>query len=83
MKKIDVLEYRPPNHTNEDADYWINLEIQPYDALHRVDGPTTRYPDGRLEWYLHSQKYDSFDDWLDDNDYITDEIKIMLKLQYG
>jgi hypothetical protein len=50
--------------------------------LHRVDGPACEYAYGRKEWWLNDEMYD-FDDWLEANTYISEEEKVMLKLQYG
>jgi hypothetical protein len=50
--------------------------------LHRVDGPAIEHLRGYKEWWLDNGRY-SFDDWLEANNYISEEEKLMLKLQYG
>jgi hypothetical protein len=49
---------------------------------HRIDGPAIEYKDGRKSWYLNDTYY-GFDDWLYKNAILSEEEKIMLKLQYG
>ena len=51
-------------------------------ARHRTDGPAIEYSNGYKEWYI-KDKLLSFDDWLDQNMELTDEGKVMIKLQYG
>jgi hypothetical protein len=48
---------------------------------HRDDGPAINYPSGLKEWYLSGQQL-TFDTWLDTGN-ISDEEKVMMKLQYG
>jgi hypothetical protein len=50
--------------------------------LHSIDGPTIEWADGGSDWYLHGTYYE-LDDWLIANTEISEEDKIMLKLQYG
>jgi hypothetical protein len=67
---------------------------QKHGLLHRDDGPACEFAsgddgwdhenyerDGNYEWWLNSI-YMSFDEWLDEVD-ISDEDKVMMKLQYG
>jgi hypothetical protein len=49
---------------------------------HRVDGPAYEYPDGSKYWWLNDIGYE-FDEWLEVNTLISEEEKLMLKLQYG
>jgi hypothetical protein len=49
---------------------------------HRIDGPAIEYADGRNSWYLHNEKL-TFETWLNKNRNLTDEVKVMMKLQYG
>jgi hypothetical protein len=49
---------------------------------HRIDGPAVEWADGDKYWYLHG-KLSSFNEWLEANTELTDEEKVMLKLQYG
>jgi hypothetical protein len=50
--------------------------------LHSVDGPSVEWADGGCGWYLNGEYYE-LDDWLIANTEISDEEKVMLKLQYG
>ena len=49
---------------------------------HRTNGPAIVWHDGDEDWYLHGSCY-TFDEWLEANTEISDEEKVMLKLQYG
>jgi hypothetical protein len=66
------------------ADEWASgnkfwyLEGKP----HRVDGPAFEYTNGDKEWWLNDNDYE-FERWLEVNTYISEEEKLMLKLQYG
>ena len=51
-------------------------------AFHRTDGPAVEYANGYKEWYIKG-KLLSFDEWLDQNSALTEEEKVMMKLQYG
>jgi hypothetical protein len=61
---------------NGSESWWLN------DNRHRVDGPAIEYADGSKGWRLNG-KYYTFDDWLKINKFISNEEKLMLKLQYG
>ena len=50
---------------------------------HRIDGPAIIYINGELEWCLNGYYYFSFDEWLEENNEITEEQRVMLKLEYG
>lgn len=57
--------------------------------IHRSDGPAKYVPDyykyynaDMYSWYLNDNKY-SLDEWLEANDEISEEQKVMLKLKYG
>jgi hypothetical protein len=50
--------------------------------VHREDGPAVEHANGVNSWYLHG-KYLKFDAWLNKNQTLTEEDKVMLKLQYG
>jgi hypothetical protein len=52
------------------------------DEYHRTNGPAIVWRDGTASWYLHGYSY-TFDGWLIANTEISDEEKVMLKLQYG
>jgi hypothetical protein len=49
---------------------------------HRTDGPAIEWEDGHTSWYLHGIQL-SLDEWLNTNQTLTDEEKVMYKLQYG
>jgi hypothetical protein len=49
---------------------------------HRIDGPAVEYADGDKSWYLNDRGY-TFDEWLEENNYLSEEEKVMLKLTYG
>jgi hypothetical protein len=53
-----------------------------HNVLHRDDGPAIEFADGSATWHLHGKQM-AFDQWLDQNTELTDEEKVMLKLQYG
>lgn len=58
--------------------WWI------YGVRHRADGPAYESYDMKTRhWIFHSCHYEDFNDWLEDNDEISDEDKTMLKLEYG
>jgi hypothetical protein len=48
---------------------------------HRDDGPAVMYADGHQRWFQHG-KWLPFAQWLEEVD-ISDEDKVMMKLQYG
>ena len=50
--------------------------------IHREDGPAVEYTDGDVEWRLDGSSM-SFDKWLAKTTGLTDEEKVMMKLQYG
>jgi hypothetical protein len=58
--------------------YWRGMDGK----FHRTDGPAFEYMSGRNSWYLNGEEL-TFDDWLDQNSGLTDEEKVMFKLQYG
>jgi hypothetical protein len=49
---------------------------------HRTDGPAIEWEGGRSAWFIHGVPL-SFDEWLDQNQTLTDEGKVMFKLHYG
>jgi hypothetical protein len=53
-----------------------------HDKHHRTDGPAIEFANGAVYWYLNDIHM-SFDQWLDKNQELTDEEKVMLKLRYG
>jgi hypothetical protein len=54
----------------------------PSRQIHRDDGPAIEYADGDKHWRLHGKPM-CFEEWLDKNTELTDEGKILMKLQYG
>jgi hypothetical protein len=56
---------------------WYNSRGQ----YHRVDGPAVIYPDGRSSWFYHGNPC-SFNEYCVKSN-ITDEEKMLLRLQYG
>jgi hypothetical protein len=56
---------------------WYNEQ----DACHRVDGPAVIYSNGSAAWYLDGNVY-PFKEYLKLAP-ITDEQKLLLRLQYG
>jgi hypothetical protein len=49
--------------------------------LHREDGPAVIAPNGKLGWWKHGNSYE-LEDWLNLTT-ISDEDKMLLRLQYG
>ena len=70
---------QPVMTIDEDGDAVWRL---PNRKIHRTDGPAVEYENGTKQWRLHG-KYLLFDQWLEANTEISDEEKVMLKLQYG
>jgi hypothetical protein len=67
-----------PAVINADGDkFWCQ-----HGKFHRVDGPAIEYADGDKSWYQHDI-YLTFDKWLAKNHALTEEDKVMMKLQYG
>jgi hypothetical protein len=67
----------PSDEWSDGSKYWfLNGKC------HRVDGPACEWANGDKEWCLDNGYYE-FDDWLEANTYISEEEKLMLKLQYG
>lgn len=50
--------------------------------MHRIDGPAMQNSDGNLSWWWMDNCL-SFDEWQALNKKLSDEEKLMLKLQYG
>jgi hypothetical protein len=49
--------------------------------LHRTDGPAVEFANGSKYWYLNDQKL-SFDRWLAANTELSDQQRVMFKLEY-
>jgi len=69
----------------DDGSYLLDrgeiLWYNEFGELHRDDGPATVYPDGKIDWYWEDD-YHTFNTWLMIAT-ISDEQKMMLRLQYG
>jgi hypothetical protein len=50
--------------------------------LHRTCGPAINRPNGDIFWFLNGEEL-TFDEWLKETTGLTDEEKVMMKLQYG
>ena len=50
--------------------------------LHRIDGPTIEYANGNKSWYLNGVCL-TIGDWIRQTDGLTEEEKVMLKLEHG
>jgi hypothetical protein len=61
-----------------DGTKWWYLEGK----IHRADGPALERPDGDKQWWWNDKRM-SLNEWLDNNTELTDEEKVMFKLQYG
>jgi hypothetical protein len=61
---------------NGDKEWYLN------GVFHRIDGPAIEYVNGGKGWWLNDKHY-AFDEWLEVNNYISEEEKVMLKLIYG
>jgi hypothetical protein len=65
-------------HTSsEGTKYWFLN-----DKLHRTDGPAIEYATGDKLWYLNDQYY-SFNDWLEANTEMSDQQRVMFKLEWA
>jgi hypothetical protein len=62
--------------TNGDKYWWLNGQ------LHRTDGPAVEWASGDKWWYLNHQYY-SFDRWLEANTEISDQQRVMFKLEWA
>jgi hypothetical protein len=74
--KIHRLDGPAVEYRNGDKEWWVN------DNLHRTDGPALIYAEGTVCWYWRGREF-SFDGWLRRNNELTEEEKVMMKLQYG
>jgi hypothetical protein len=50
--------------------------------LHRTDGPAVEYTDGTKVWFLNGREY-SFDQWLEANTKLSDQQRVMFKLEWA
>jgi starvation-inducible outer membrane lipoprotein len=58
------------------TDWWL------HGKRHRTDGPAIEFADGVKFWHLNDE-FLSFDDWLERTTGLTDEEKVMFKLEHG
>jgi hypothetical protein len=63
-------------HIRGDMEWWQ------HNKLHRTDGPAIEWVDGRKHWSLDGVSM-SLNEWLDHTTGLTEEEKVMMKLQYG
>jgi hypothetical protein len=66
-----------PAYENTDGHKWWFQ----HGNCHRDDGPAIRWADGTNEWWLNHTEL-TFDKWLNKVD-MSDEDKVMMKLEYG
>jgi hypothetical protein len=76
LKPSEVQQPEIATYTNGDKEWYLDEKI------HRVDGPAIEWTNGNKEWFLNGKDY-TFDKWLNANNFISEEEKVMLKLQYG
>jgi hypothetical protein len=62
-------------HADGGRDWWV------FGELHREDGPAVEGGYNRF-WYLRNENF-TFDKWLDRTPGLTEEEKVLYKLQYG
>jgi hypothetical protein len=67
----------PAIHTVDGENHWYK-----YGKRHRTDGPAVEYSNDDKAWFLFGDDYD-LDDWLNKNDTLSEEEKVLLKLKYG
>jgi ribosomal protein L25 (general stress protein Ctc) len=77
------LQHGKKHRDDGPAIEWANghKEWWQHGKCHRDDGPAVIYADGDKSWYLNG-KYFTFDKWLDEVK-MSNEDKVMMKLQYG
>ena len=82
VKHIDefVPRYMPDGHWIDkwDREVWIKDS-----GRHRSDGPAVIYQGGGVSWWLNGDWYYTFEEWVEDNEEITDRQIFLLKLKYG
>jgi hypothetical protein len=78
ISDYNAVEQSDGSWLHNDGDiFWYNEAGQD----HREDGPASIYTSGSVFWYLNGYVY-SFDKWLKLTP-ISDEAKMLLRLQYG
>ena len=82
IPRIDefIASHMPDGHwiDRHGREVWIKKHKR-----HRVDGPAIIHLDGSVSWCFNGHSYLEFEEWLEVNDEITDEQRVMLKLEYG
>jgi hypothetical protein len=63
-------------HTNGDKSWYLN------DNRHRTDGPAIEFADGSKYWFLNGQEL-SLDVWLEANTELSDQQRVMFKLEWS
>jgi hypothetical protein len=53
-----------------------------YDQRHRTDGPAAEYTNGTKSWYLNGRYY-TFNRWLEANTELSDQQRVMFKLEHA
>jgi hypothetical protein len=81
IRHYDAVEQADGSWLHNDGEiFWYNADGH----IHREDGPTFKhraaYPN-KIEWFFNGNSY-KFNDWLKLTT-ITDEAKMLLRLQYG
>lgn len=61
----------------------ITYELPDGGGWHRIDGPAVIWGDGDYSWYIDDHRYNSIDEYLANNDFLSEEEKVLLKLEYG
>ena len=78
INDYDAVEQSDGSWLHNDGDvYWYNERGD----THREDGPAVISINGDVEWLLNSKRY-TLDEWLKLTP-ISDEQKMLLRLQYG
>jgi hypothetical protein len=79
IEEFDSIEQPDGSYLDNDGDIsWFNDDGE----WHKEEGPALIYSNGDVEWYLNGKIY-SFADWLIELANVSDEAKMMLRLQYA
>ena len=52
-------------------------------AYHRIDGPAIYGGNQPTEWWLYGNYFKTMNEWLEANDQLDENEKLIFKLQYG
>jgi hypothetical protein len=63
-------------YANGDKMWYLNGKV------HRTDGPAILWSDGGKSWYLNDQEL-SFNQWLEANTELSDQQRVMFKLEWA